>query len=95
MDRDFSRPNEQMADVWGKTYELIANGVPNLWIVELETLDSQLWTAGRTERSADKTLRLPRAKIDDSEKDAQLKTPTGTGDGVVSDNAGSLFQNGS
>jgi Uma2 family endonuclease len=56
-------PDDRMSDVWKKITELLANGVPNVWIIDPETLESELWTAAGNERVVDKTLRLPNTRI--------------------------------
>jgi|ERR1044071_5033684 Uma2 family endonuclease len=56
-------PDDRMADVWKKADELIANGVPYVWIIDPHTLESELRTAAGVEKPADKTLRLPNSPI--------------------------------
>ena len=56
-------PEDRMSDVWKKAGELIANGVPNVWIIDPETLESELRTPSGVEQVADKTLRLPNSPI--------------------------------
>ena len=52
-----------MVDVWSKTVELVANGVPYVWIIDPHTLKSELWTAAGAASFADHTLRLPETSI--------------------------------
>lgn len=55
--------DDRMADVWRKADELVANGVPNVWIIDPETLASELRTPTGIKDVPDKTLRLPDAPI--------------------------------
>jgi Uma2 family endonuclease len=53
-------PDDRMPDVWRKANELLANGVPYVWIIDPETLESELRTPGGMRVDLpDKTLRLP------------------------------------
>jgi Uma2 family endonuclease len=54
---------DRMMDVWRKANELVQNGVPNVWLIDPETLESELWTAHGVEKLADKTLRLPDSPV--------------------------------
>jgi Uma2 family endonuclease len=56
-------PDDRMPDVWRKANELLANGVPNVWIIDPETLDSELRTPGGIRSVPDKTLRLADSPI--------------------------------
>ena len=56
-------PDDRMMDVWAKAAELIANGVPYVWIIDPATLESELRTAGGIQTVSDKTLRLPDSPI--------------------------------
>ena len=56
-------PDDRMSDVWRKADELIANGVPNVWIIDPETLESELRTPAGVTKLTDKTLRLPDSPI--------------------------------
>ena len=56
-------PDDRMVDVWAKAAELVANGVPYVWIVDPVTLESELRTAAGVQAVADKTLRLPDSPI--------------------------------
>jgi hypothetical protein len=52
-----------MLDVWRKANELTAHGVSNVWIIDPETLDSELRTPGGIKDVPDKTLRLAGSPI--------------------------------
>lgn len=51
-------PDDRMTDVWRKADELLANGVPYVWIIDPETLESELRTPSGIKDVPDKTLRL-------------------------------------
>ena len=55
--------DDRMVDVWAKANELIENGVPYVWIIDPNTLESELRTAGGVQPVADKTLRIPDTPI--------------------------------
>ena len=55
--------DDRMVDVWNKASELVALGVPYVWIVEPNTLESELRTSSGIELIADKTLRIPNSPI--------------------------------
>lgn len=55
--------DDRMVDVWAKAKELVENGVPYVWIIDPNTLESELWTAAGSQLVADKTLRLPDSPI--------------------------------
>lgn len=55
--------DDRMVDVWAKAAELVANGVPFVWIIDPETLESELRTATGVQPVTDKTLRLPDSPI--------------------------------
>lgn len=55
--------DDRMVDVWAKATELVDNGVPCVWIIDPNTLESELWTAGGTQQVTEKTLRLPASAI--------------------------------
>jgi Uma2 family endonuclease len=55
--------DDRMVDVWKKVNELVALGVPYVWIIEPNTLDSELRTSAGVELIADKTLRIPGSPI--------------------------------
>ena len=52
-----------MQDVWAKAKELVKNGVPYVWIIEPNELDSELWTAEGLSAVPNQTLRLPGTEI--------------------------------
>jgi|SRR5215472_11865424 len=56
-------PDDRMTDVWRKADELVANGVPYVWIIDPETLKSELRTASGVQTVPDKTLRLEGSPI--------------------------------
>lgn len=57
-------PDDRMPDVWRKANELLANGVPYVWIIDPETLESELRTPGGIRIDVpEKTLRLPDSPI--------------------------------
>jgi len=49
-------PDDRMTDVWRKADELLANGVPYVWIIDPETLESELRTPAGIQPVTDKTL---------------------------------------
>ena len=55
--------DDRMIDVWGKAKDLVLLGVPYVWIIDPNTLESELWTAAGARQVADKTLRLPDSPI--------------------------------
>jgi len=56
-------PDDRMSRVWKRAEELVRNGVPYIWIVDPETLESELRTASGGQTIIDKTLRLPDSPI--------------------------------
>jgi Uma2 family endonuclease len=56
-------PDDRIQDVWRKAEELLANGVPNVWIIDPETLDSELRTPTGIKDVPNKTLRLPDSPV--------------------------------
>ena len=56
-------PTDAMVEVWKKADELVALGVPYVWIIDPATLESELRTANGVEKLADKTLRIPNTPI--------------------------------
>jgi Uma2 family endonuclease len=56
-------PDDRMPDVWRKANELLAHGVPSVWIIDPETLDSELRTPTGIKDVPDKTLRLADSPI--------------------------------
>ena len=55
--------DDRMVDVWAKANELIEHGVPYVWIIDPNTLESELRTAAGVQVVADKTLRIPDSPI--------------------------------
>jgi Uma2 family endonuclease len=55
--------DDRMVDVWNKANELIANGVPHVWIINPETLESELRTSAGLLPVPDFTLRIPDSEI--------------------------------
>jgi len=55
--------DDRMVDVWAKANELIKHGVPYVWIIDPNTLESELWTVAGVQQVVDKTLRLPDSPI--------------------------------
>jgi Uma2 family endonuclease len=56
--------DDRMIDVWQKAKDLVACGVPYVWIIDPITLDSQLMTAsGELHSVPDKTLEIPGTPI--------------------------------
>jgi Uma2 family endonuclease len=51
--------DDRMVDVWNKAGELVAHGVPYVWIINLETLESELRTSAGLLPVQDFTLRVP------------------------------------
>jgi Uma2 family endonuclease len=56
-------PDDRMSDVWRKADELVANGVPYVWIIDPQTLESELRTVSGIKDVPNKTLRLPDSLI--------------------------------
>jgi Uma2 family endonuclease len=56
-------PDDRMVDVWAKADELIRCGVPNVWIINPDTLASELRNAAGIAQISDKTLSLPETQI--------------------------------
>jgi len=56
-------PDDRMADVWEKARNAIACGARYVWIIDPETLESELRTAEGIVNVADQTLRLPDSEI--------------------------------
>jgi Uma2 family endonuclease len=56
-------PDDRMVDVWNKANELVEYGVPYVWIIDPNTLGSELRTAAGVERLTDKTVRIPNSPI--------------------------------
>lgn len=55
--------DDRMVDVWAKAKELVENGVPYVWIVDPNTLWSQLCTKNGVESVRENTLRIPNTPI--------------------------------
>jgi Uma2 family endonuclease len=55
--------DDRMVDVWGNAKELVANGVPYVWIIDPNTLASELRTADGIESVREATLRIPNTPI--------------------------------
>ena len=55
--------DDHMVDVWNKANELVANGVPSVWIINPETLEGELRTAAGLLPVPDYTLQLPDSGI--------------------------------
>jgi Uma2 family endonuclease len=55
--------DDRMIDVWGKAAELLRNGVPYVWIIDSNTLWSELRTANGVESVPGNTLRIPGTEI--------------------------------
>jgi len=56
-------PDDRMVKVWEKANELIEFGIPYVWIVNPDTLESELRTAAGVTQIKDKTLRIPDTPI--------------------------------
>jgi len=56
-------PQDRMAAVRRKAQDLVANGVPHVWIVDPKSLESELWTVAGMEQVYDRTLRIPESPI--------------------------------
>lgn len=52
-----------MVDVWAKAKELVENGAPYVWIIDPNTLWSQLCTPNGVESVREYTLRIPNTPI--------------------------------
>ncbi|HEX3877201.1 MAG TPA: Uma2 family endonuclease [Bryobacteraceae bacterium] len=55
--------DDRMVDVWAKAAELIDNGVPYVWIIDPNTLWSELRTANGFQSVPENTLRIPGTPI--------------------------------
>ena len=55
--------DDRMVDVWNKAHELIENGVPNVWIINPNTLESELRTPAGVSQLQHQTLHLPDSPI--------------------------------
>jgi hypothetical protein len=55
--------DDRMVDVWRKADELVQDGVSYVWIIDPDTLKSELKTPAGVEAVANKTLRIPDSPI--------------------------------
>jgi Uma2 family endonuclease len=55
--------DDRMIDVWAKATELVENGVPYVWIIDPNTLASELRTPDGIESVREGTLRIPGTPI--------------------------------
>jgi Uma2 family endonuclease len=55
--------DDRMVDVWAKATELVENGVPYVWIIDPNTLASELRTPDGIESVRENTLRIPGTPI--------------------------------
>jgi len=55
--------DDRMIDVWGKAAELVENGAPYVWIINPNTLESELRTAAGIEPVLNRTLHIPETPI--------------------------------
>jgi Uma2 family endonuclease len=53
----------KILDVWSKAGDLIEIGVPNVWIINPNTLESELRTSAGVNDVPDRNLRLPDSPI--------------------------------
>lgn len=56
-------PDDRIMDVWGKAAELVANGVPYVWIIDPNTLWSELRTPHGVQSVPGNILRIPDTPI--------------------------------
>jgi Uma2 family endonuclease len=56
-------PDDRMTEVWDKGRNAIACGTPYVWIIDPNTLESELWTSAGKTQVGDGTLRLPDSPI--------------------------------
>jgi Uma2 family endonuclease len=56
-------PDDRMIDVWEKANELLKCGVPYVWIIDPETLESELRTGSGVTQIKDKILKIPETPI--------------------------------
>jgi Uma2 family endonuclease len=56
-------PDDRMVDVWERANELLKFGVPYVWIINPETLESELRTAAGVTQIKDKALTIPETPI--------------------------------
>jgi Uma2 family endonuclease len=55
--------DDRMVDVWAKANELVEHGVPYVWIIDPNTLESQLRSPAGSEQVSGKTLCIPGTPI--------------------------------
>jgi Uma2 family endonuclease len=55
--------DDRIIDVWEKAAELVKNGVPYVWVIDPNTLESEVRTAAGMEPVPDRTLRIPGTPI--------------------------------
>jgi Uma2 family endonuclease len=55
--------DDRMIDVWNKASELIENGVPYVWIIDPNTLESELRSKDGVHPVGDRVLHLPETPI--------------------------------
>src|SRR5262249_51986261 len=55
--------DDRMTDVWAKAGEMIQGGVPFVWIIDPQTLESELRSRSGVETVHEKTLRVPGTSI--------------------------------
>ena len=55
--------DDRVVDVWAKAVELVQNGVPYVWVINPDTLESDLWTPAGRQPIPGKTFRLPESPI--------------------------------
>ena len=56
-------PDDRITEVWEKAREAVACGTPYVWIIDPNTLESELWAASGTTGITDGVLRLPDSSI--------------------------------
>jgi len=56
-------PEDRMASVRRTAQDLVASGVPRVWIIDPKSLESEVWTAAGVEPVEDHTLRIPDSPI--------------------------------
>jgi Uma2 family endonuclease len=55
--------SDAMVEVWSKANDLVANGVPYVWIIDPNSLESELRSPAGTVHIEDKTLHIPNSLI--------------------------------
>lgn len=56
-------PDDRMVDVWAKATELVENGVPLVWIIDPNTLESEVRTPEGLQSVHGETLHVPNSPI--------------------------------